>query len=183
MVEETKLTRCFICLEINREAITEIEEIQQIIKKKKLFYGKLTEPENLHLTLKFIGEVDEEKIESIKKELEKIKFKRFKVSLGELGSFNDRILWIKLNGKEIWELQKLIDNALEPLGLVKEERFMSHITIARMKKVIDRNIFIEYIKNMKHRPIEFIVKDFCFKKSELKIEGPVYGDLEKYNLE
>jgi len=182
-MEEKKLFRCFICLEISREAIIEIEEIQKFIKKKKLFYGKFTEPETLHLTLKFLGEIEEGKVEELKKELTKIKLRKFKVSLGELGMFNDRILWIKLNGKEIWELQKQIDNLLESLGFVKEERFMSHITIARIKKVLDRNIFLEYIKNLKHREVGFEACEFIFKKSELKPEGPVYGDIGKYCLE
>jgi 2'-5' RNA ligase len=181
-MEEKKLVRCFIALELNREAITEIEEIQKLIKNKKLFYGKLTEPENLHLTLKFLGEIKEDRVESVKKELGKIKFNSFQVGLGELGVFNDRILWIKLNGKEIWDLQKQIDDLLESLGFAKEERFMSHITLARMKKVIDRKVMVEYIKNLRHREICFDVKEFILKKSELKIEGPVYSDIEKYNL-
>jgi hypothetical protein len=45
-----------------------------------------------------------------------IKFKEFEVSLGELGVFSSkipRILWIKLNGKEIWDLQKIIDYELD----------------------------------------------------------------------
>jgi 2'-5' RNA ligase len=183
---ENKLTRCFIALELSREAINEIEEIQKLIKKKGFFYGKFTEPENLHLTLKFLGEVDDEKIEEVKKKLGEIKINKFNASLGALGFFSEkifRILWIKLMGKEIWELQKQVDDALSELGFRKEERFMSHITIARIKKVIDKKFLVNYVKNLRHRKIKFEVKDFCFKKSELKIDGPAYSDIEKYSLE
>lgn len=171
------LIRCFICLELSREAINEIEEIQTLLKKKNLFYGKFTEPENLHLTLKFFGEINSEKVEEIKKKLLEIKFSEFEVSLGELGTFINKynsILWIKLNGQGIWDLQKLLDNNLENLGFVKDERFMSHITLARMKKIIDKTIFLDYIKNLKHREVKFKIKEICFKKSELLPDGPVY---------
>jgi len=170
---------------MSREALTEIEQIQNLIRKKKLFYGKFTELENLHLTLKFLGEIEENKLEDVKKELQKIKFNSFEVSLGDLGFFSERrfrILWIKLLGKEIWDLQGEIDKIMEEVGFKKEDRFMSHITLARIKEVIDKNILLDYVKNLKHRPIKFEVKDFILKKSELKIEGPVYSDIERYDL-
>lgn len=180
-----KFTRCFIALELSREAIVEIEEMQNLIKKKNLFYGKLTEPENLHLTLKFFGEIDEDKIETIKKKLEKIKQKEFEVSVGELGTFINKynsILWIKLNGQGIWDLQKKINELLKE-DFSSEERFMSHITLARMKKINDKKVLLDYIKNLKHREIKFKVRDFILKKSELRPDGPVYADLEKFKLE
>ena len=183
---QQNLVRCFIALELSREAIEDIEELQKLIKKKNLFYGKFTEPENLHLTLKFLGEISEEKVEEVKKKLEEIKFGSFEVSLGEVGTFINRynsILWIKLNGKGIWDLQEMIDKKLEGLGFAKEERFMSHITIARMKKITSKIEFLEYVKNIKPRKIKFQVGDFVFKKSELKSEGPVYGDIQRYELE
>ena len=57
--------RCFIALDLPREAIKRIEEIQELIKKKNLFAGKFTESDNLHLTLKFLGEISEEQIREI----------------------------------------------------------------------------------------------------------------------
>ena len=182
--KENSLTRCFIAIEISREAINEIEAIQNIIKKRKLFYGKLTEPENLHLTLKFLGEINEEIIEKVKEELRNIKIKEFEVSLGELGLFSEhipRILWVRLMGKEVLELQAEIDKQLDNI-FPKEERFMSHLTIARIKKVIDKRILLEYIKNLKHRKIKFKINEFILKKSELMPEGPIYSNLEKFKL-
>jgi len=182
---ENKLIRCFIALELSREAINEIEEIQKLVKKKNFFYGKFTEPENLHLTLKFLGEISEERIKEVQESLRKVKFKGFDVGLGEIGCFSEkivRILWIKLLGKEIWELQKEIDLAVNEVGFNKEERFMSHITIARIKKIINKKEFLEYIRNLKHRKIKFQIKEFVLKKSELMPDGPVYTDLERYKL-
>jgi RNA 2',3'-cyclic 3'-phosphodiesterase len=180
------LTRCFIALELERDVIDYIEELDLQIKKKNLFTGKLTEPENLHLTLKFLGEIEESKVELVKNKLSEIKMKEFEVSLGEVGVFINKynsILWIRLQGKQIWDLQAEIDKKLEGLKFAKEERFMSHITIARMKKIFSKDEFLDYVKNIKTKKIKFKVKNFVLKKSELKEEGPVYTDLERYELE
>lgn len=186
MIGKEKLTRCFIAIELPRQAADCIEEIQKLLKKKNFFAGKFTEPENLHLTLKFLGEIEESKIEEVKKKLREIKLPCPEASLAELGTFINKynsILWIKLNGKEIWNLQNIIDDKLAEIGFAREERFMSHITLARMKKIYSKNEFLEYIKNIKVKKIKFIVKDFVLKKSELKEEGPVYSNIEKYCLE
>ena len=184
--KEEKLIRCFIALELSREAMDYIEELNFQIKKKNLFAGKFTEPENLHLTLKFLGEISDEKAEEVKKKLKGIKFKEFEASLGEVGVFINKynsILWIKLQGKEIWGLQEMIDTKLAELDFKKEERFMSHITIARMKKIFGKKEFLDYVKNIKVKKIKFAVKEFVLKKSELRPEGPVYGNMERYKLE
>lgn len=184
MEDPKKLTRCFIAIEMPREAINEVDEIQKLIKKRNFFYGKFTEPENLHLTLKFLGEISDEQIAEVREKLEKINLNSFEASLGELGFFSKRalrILWIKLMGKQIWELQKLIDDRLGKI-FPKEERFMGHITLARIKKVVNRAGFLDYVKSLKHRAIKFKVSEFILKKSELTPEGPTYSDIDKYKL-
>lgn len=183
-MENKKHMRCFIALDLPREAINEIKGIQETIRKQNLFIGKFTEDENLHLTLKFLGEIDTETIEKAKKRLQKIKLGSFEVSLGEIGAFSTRfikIIWIKLEGKEIWELQKEIDEKLKDL-FVSEVRFMSHITIARVKRVPDKKALLEYIKNITPKKLKFKVSEFFLKKSTLQSEGPVYEDIEKYLL-
>ncbi len=179
------MVRCFIALDLPREAINCIKDVQKLIEKQNIFTGKFTETENLHLTLKFLGEIDEDKIEEVKKKLREIKFNEFEAELGEVGIFSEKfikIVWMKLNGKGVFDLQKQIDCKLEDL-FKPEGRFMSHITITRVKNVSDRKKFLEYIKNIKVKKIKFKVEKFFLKKSELLAEGPVYEDLEEYNFE
>jgi len=180
--DDNKKTRAFICLEVNDAIIKEVARVQELIGKK-IFIGKFTELENLHLTLKFIGETDDETIEKVKGKLGEIKFEEFEASLGEIGIFSSqgvpRILWIKINGKDVWELQDSIDVKLEGL-FKKEERFMSHMTMARVKYAKDKKGFVKHVKNIKVKKIRFKVNCFKLKKSELTENGPIYQTIEEY---
>lgn len=182
-MEKTSLIRTFIAIDLPREIINYIKEIQKLLKNQSLFDGNFTEPENLHLTLKFLGEIDEKKIEEVKQRLKEIKFNDFEVRLGEVGVFSKKfikIIWIKLNCKGIFELQKEIDKKLKDL-FVEEERFMSHITIARVKNVGYKKGLLDYVQKIKTKNIKFRIDRFFLKKSELKPEGPVYDDLGEYS--
>lgn len=180
--------RAFIALDLSREAVEEIGKIQDKIKKENekenLFIGKLTEPENLHLTLKFFGEVDEKVIEEAGKRLREIKFKEFEAEISEIGVFSEKfikIIWVKLDGKEVFDLQKEIDEKLKEL-FDKEQRFMSHVTIARVKNVREKKKLIEFLNKIPLKKVRFRVRSFVLRKSELFPEGPVYSDLEEYEF-
>jgi len=182
---EKDKTRCFIALDLSREAISYVKEIQSLIRKQTLFAGKFTEPENLHLTLKFLGEIEETKIKNVKERLKKIKLKEFEAELEDVGVFSKnfiKLIWIKLNGKEVFDLQKEIDEKLKDI-FEPEKRFMSHVTIARVKRIgRNKNKLLDYMGGMKTKKIKFKVNKFYLKKSELRAEGPIYEDLSEYDL-
>ena len=128
-------TRCFISLNLPEEIINKTIVIQNDLKSKNLFSGKYTLKENTHLTLKFLGEITDDQIEKTKTKLQNINFKNFSAIVPEIGVFSKkqiRIIWLKLNSKEVIELQKQIDSSLKNI-FRPESRFMSHITIARVK--------------------------------------------------
>ncbi|MBS3080654.1 RNA 2',3'-cyclic phosphodiesterase [Candidatus Pacearchaeota archaeon] len=150
-------------------------------RNKVFVRGKYTELENLHLTLKFLGEINNEKLEKVKKRLSELKFEEFTAKLDKIGIFSGktpRVLWIKLKGADI--LQREIDNVLEDL-FEKEKRFMGHITIARIKYIKEKKELIEYLKKIK-TDIRFTVDKFYLKKSTLLPEGPIYEVIEEYPL-
>ncbi len=185
MREDLSLVRVFVAIDFPDEVIKEVARVQELIGKRN-FTGKFTELENLHLTLKFLGEIEEEKVEMVKNSLREIKFGKFEVKLGNIGVFHFRkepkIVWIKIFGKKIYDLQKEIDSALEKEGFFREERFMGHLTIARVKYVKDKNGFEEHIKKINVKGIGFMINNFKLMKSELKGQGPVYIVLEEYGV-
>lgn len=177
--------RCFIALDFEDEILKETARIQEVLGSWK-FIGKMTELENLHLTLKFLGEIEEEKLEEVRKSLREIKEKSFEGKLDHAGFFsvlgNPKIIWIKLNGKGIFDLQKKIDEVLS-INFKKEERFMGHLTIARVKYVSDKSGFRKYVENIGVKEVPFKINSFKLMKSELKPLGPVYSVIEEFKLE
>jgi RNA 2',3'-cyclic 3'-phosphodiesterase len=178
-----KLERLFICITFNDEVTKEVARIQELLGKK-IFVGKMTELENLHLTLKFLGEINGEKKEFVKKKLNDVKFNNFECKMDALGIFhinkNPRVAWVKLAGVGIWALQKKIDDALKEM-FKPEERFMSHMAVSRIKYVKDKVGFEEHIKSIHAKAIRFKIDKFKLMKSDLMSSGPVYTLLEEYS--
>lgn len=173
------MSRCFISVDVSNEVKKEIKRIQNMLPD---FVGKKTEIDNLHLTLKFLGEIEEEKIEEVKAKLKKVKLNQFDSMLGEIGVFSEnviRIVWLHLSNCE--RLQKEVDIVLSGL-FEKERRFMSHLTIARVKRVSNKKRFLEDLSRIKLDKIKFKIKKFEFKKSTLTSKGPIYETLEEYKL-
>jgi 2'-5' RNA ligase len=171
--------RAFISINISEEIRKEIKKVQDFLPE---FFGKKTELENLHLTLKFLGETSIEKLEEVKKRLREIKIEKFATEIDEIGIFAPnfiRIVWLHM--KDCENLQKQIDNALKNL-FEPEKRFMSHLTIARIKKLKDKEGFLQDLEKIKIEKIKFKVDKFYLMKSELTAEGPRYSVLEEYNL-
>jgi len=184
-MEEENKKRIFICIDFPDDVIKEVARVQELVSKKK-FTGKLVELDNLHLTLKFLGEIDDKMLGKIRSKLREIKFKEMELKLGEIGTFSHqgspKIVWIKIEGKEIWDLQEQIDKVLKDL-VVEEERFMSHLTIARVKYVKDKADFSKRISNISVKSIKFKIDRFKLNMSDLKPTGAVYTTIEEYALQ
>ena len=169
--------RLFIALEFE-EISDYLKQLQEKIPKVKSTY-----PNKFHLTLKFLGEVSEDKAEEVKEKLKKIDFSRFTAKLGKLGVFPNekfiRVVWVGLeDGKKIEELQKNIEGVLSDL-FGKDKKFHPHITLARIKFIEDdkKEEFVEAATAIEVEPKETEIKVFKLIKSTLTPEGPVYEDI------
>ena len=141
---------------------------------------------NLHLTMKFIGEVEDSKVNEIKDRLNHIEYEKFILNLETIGFFpnNDfiRIIWIGVNPEEkVIELQKKIDSSLLDL-ISKDQRFDAHLTIGRIKNIKNREEFIKKIKDTKLEKIQFNVNEFKLMKSTLSKDGPTYEEIANFVL-
>src|SRR3989344_4177217 len=180
MIEEK--IRTFLAVEISDKAVKEIAKVQDLLANKLKFTGKTIEPENLHVTLKFFGEITQQEIEKIDERLKNVEFPEIKAKLGKIGAFTynnqPKIIWVKIEGN-LTKIQMLIDKQLEPLFEL-EERFVSHLTIARVKYVKDIKYALEYIKHIHIPKIEFEINSINLQASKLTPLGPVYTTLKEY---
>lgn len=143
---------------------------------------KLVEPDKMHITLKFLGEIPEEKVSGIKENLKSVKFRKFACNAKGTGVFPNedyiRVVWVGCESQGGMEgLAEKVHGALKG----KKERFSSHITIARVKRKVDLKEFLA-----KHREDgfgDFEVSEFLLMKSELKGEGPEYSTIARFAAE
>ncbi len=175
--------RTFIAIEIPESIKNKL--YNSFNKEKKENKGvKWVEKKNLHITLKFIGEIEEGKIPLISKILDDVqdKFKTFKVYLSESGAFPDfrfpRVLWVGIHPEEkIKEIFDFMEKKLEKIGVLREKRnFHPHITIARVKKKGKINF------KKKNFNEDFEIKRVILFKSELNPDGPIYTPLKEVEL-
>ncbi|ABR47000.1 2'-5' RNA ligase [Alkaliphilus metalliredigens QYMF] len=130
--------RVFIAIELEEEVKKKVEKIQKKLKSYAQ-KGKFTDPGNFHLTLRFIGEVGEAEIKSIKNAIEKTATKEgfFELVMDQVGSFpkkNKEIVWVGVKGEldRLQNLYKDLEDALEGEGFLKEGRqYNPHITLGR----------------------------------------------------
>ena len=176
--------RTFIAIEMPEEIKKILLDAQKQINTEK---AKIRPAKAFHLTLKFLGEVEEKKIEEIKSALKEIKFEKFNTALTEIGVFPNesyiRVIWVGLDDSEskIKKLQEDIDLKIEKLGFKKDTRFHPHVTLARVKFVEDKERFIKNLKEIKIEKKALEVTEFKLIKSTLTGEGPVYEDLASFS--
>ena len=147
-----------------------------------LYYGfsktRWTLPEQLHLTLRFIGEVDGLLFRQIIDHLETIKFTPFTMQLNGLGYFPPRrrpnILWVGVSKNEaLTQLQRRLETCLVRLGLEPERRkFHPHLTIARLSPATSLAKLADYLAlNGAFSLPPFTVKNFHLYSSHLSKQG------------
>ncbi len=173
--------RAFLAIEVSDEARKELLKIQKQLPE---FKGNSVSKENLHLTLKFFGEISEKDLLNINDSLQKLSFERFEGSLGITGIFNNekfiRVVWVSVEPSEkVKKLNKEINKILNS----KDEQFESHITLARIKFIKDKNEFIKKLKEIKIKPIKFQIEKIVLKKSLLTQKGRIYETVKEFKLQ
>lgn len=156
--------------------------------------AKWVETENLHLTVKFLGETDPELLTGIIDTAgDRLKNRRpFKLQVKDLGFFprsgNPRVLWAGLRGEtdSLREIAGLIEEAMFVCGFPREGRgFSPHLTLARIKSSlnIDRLTSLIGIQGPKVRELgNFTVSSVELMRSEFTPRGPVYTAIASIRL-
>ncbi len=182
--------RIFIGIGFSDEYKNILKKIKEHWKTKLFSKIKWTEEKNFHLTLRFLGEVEDHRVDQVKDALCNIKMNSFIFEAGSGGFFPNikrpRIIWVgsKKGEKECINLEQNISNNLDILGFKKQDKpFKVHLTLGRIKYFDhkDRWPLLQRYLNDITWP-ELTISHFTLWQSTLTRQGPIYTPLATYNL-
>lgn len=182
--------RLFIAInfpdQIKRKILKQIEDL-----KSQFPQVSWVKSENLHLTLKFLGYVKEERLEEIKKGIETVSrdFKPFELTISKMGYFHREPFIIRLNINDSTTLNDLVERLekeMGKLGFKRENRpYTPHITLGRGRK-LKREEVVSIKKEIDESavffPIKFTVNKIALMESQLKPTGANYTLLYQFPL-
>jgi RNA 2',3'-cyclic 3'-phosphodiesterase len=174
------MVRSFVALELSKDIRDQLALAQDTIRGCK---ARLTfvDPKNIHITVKFLGEVDEERLGKVMTALRSIPFLPFTIKAGAVtvnNPSNPRTVWCAIDDSGKGEqIVSRVENALRPLGFEPEKRrFTPHATLARVKSS-DPSL-LSTLDTMKTKTFgSCTISGLTLKKSILLPRGPVYEDL------
>jgi len=139
MQESGKTIRTFIAIEIPGDILGKISDILHVLKKGCPDV-RWVRPESIHLTLKFLGNIDAKRLDSLALELADLPRTPLNLSLGRPGGFPNlkrpRVVWLGMEGdtEELASLQQVIEGICASIGFPEEKRgFSPHLTLGRIK--------------------------------------------------
>ncbi|HET9200278.1 MAG TPA: RNA 2',3'-cyclic phosphodiesterase [Dehalococcoidia bacterium] len=185
----SKKLRLFIALELPEAMKEELAAAQERLRARLKVRLKWVRPESIHLTLKFLGYVDEDRAQTIGANLSQAVSSHGELSLhlGGLGSFGGRrprVVWVGVGGdvEELAALQRSIDREMATLGFEPEVRgYNAHLTLARVPDGLNRLQLDEVLHAVGNvappGPAEATFDEVSLMRSTLRREGAVYDRL------
>ncbi|MFQ5824091.1 MAG: RNA 2',3'-cyclic phosphodiesterase [bacterium] len=183
--------RTFIAIEIPDSIHQKIANLQNELElKKEKARISWTKPGNIHLTIKFLGNVEESRINSVAEAVESAvqPFSPFNFLVNNFGAFPNfrrpRVLWIGIENPtfQLIQIAQNIDDELSKIGFPREKRkFSPHLTVARVKSSLSQN-FVQLLQKESFEGGEVSVEEVVVMKSDLRPTGAVYTPLKKIRL-
>jgi 2'-5' RNA ligase len=151
---------------------------------------KPVERENIHLTLKFLGDVNEGRLGEVERVVSSLSFEPFRMTFAETGAFPNlrrpKVIWAGVYEgiDELAEIFRDLEDGFVGLSFKREgRRFSPHVTIARVRSGRNRDELVEEV--LRHREMDyggFEVSCIKLKRSVLTPRGPVYSTLAQSSL-
>ncbi|WP_220682617.1 RNA 2',3'-cyclic phosphodiesterase [Methanofollis formosanus] len=179
------MVRAFVAIELSEEVKEGLRDAQEHLEGCSARL-KMVDPALAHITLKFLGEVESERIEQVEEALRGVRGASYTLTVGGVEGSNrrrPRVVWCTVSdGGETARLAGAVENALEPLGFEREKRrFTPHITLARVRE-FDPSL-LEAIEDLAGaQPGSCKVRAVALKKSTLTRTGPIYETLMEVPL-
>ncbi len=183
--------RCFIAIELPEAVKSTLSGIEEDLKKSKADV-RWVKPDNIHLTLKFFGNIEEKKTEKIIEIMENIcnQYAPFTIEIKGMGTFpnikSPRVLWVGIEGNATLKtLQEEIENKMESIGFDREDRaFTAHLTLGRFRSSIEKEGLLKAVKL--HEKDTFVgsinVQSLSLIRSDLHPEGARYTKIIDISL-
>jgi len=179
--------RCFIAIELPSKIKQEMERIQEVLRNSRAVDASWTRPEGMHLTLKFLGDVPEQRLPEITSSLRSglEKAEQLRLEGTGVGTFPDpknaRVVWIGVSGEtaRLAILQSAVEDVLAAIGFDQEKRaFFPHLTLCRIKFIRSREAWLKALENVSTGTLpSFAVEKVSVMKSELRPSGAVYTEI------
>ena len=179
--------RVFIAAELPNEIRKTLGDIQRELRPLTN-NARWVAPDSIHITLKFVGEVQEKRVEDIDGALAGLTWKPFTVTVRGVGFFpgtrSPRVFWAGMEAPTMPGLAEHLDARMERVGFEKEKRaFRPHITLARARNTrIDSSLITSAAQYEEHDFGSFTVDRVFLFKSTLKPSGAIYEKLKEYLL-
>ncbi len=185
----TESIRAFICFEIPAPLR---EYLEEIIRKGKAFGEPVSwvKTQNIHLTLKFLGNITLEQVAQVSGVLEQMRqaFSPFEIQVDRVGAFPNfsrpRVFWVgcQQSFDRLSALAGQLEVSLAALGFEKENRkFSPHLTLGRVRKPgVSKTA--AYLQKLELKPYSLACRELVLMKSELKPSGAIYTPIKKFPL-
>jgi len=180
--------RSFIAFDIDNKAVLKkMSEAQNLLIKTGADL-KLVKPENIHITVRFLGNITPPMVEKIFEEMKKVQFTAFDVKILGIGAFPHlrypRVVWVGITegADQIRRVFSQLEPRLRELGFAPDSKgFSPHLTVARVKSGRNKVELVKCISG--NADCEFgMVRAECLrlKRSDLTPKGPIYSTLKEF---
>jgi len=183
-----EVVRAFLALEVAEDVKKRIMELEGKIKASGADV-KLVEQENLHITMKFLGDITADAVERVYEAMKTVKEVKFQLEVKGTGVFPNprmvRVLWVGAGtgGEKVVSIFRQLDSELVSKGFQRERDFTPHITIGRVKSHRNKEDLLRAIDEYRARIFGTTAIDkIVLKKSILMSSGPVYSNLREVEL-
>jgi 2'-5' RNA ligase len=187
---KTKRTFLAISIPCSTEFPAMVERLKKNLQHEH--YINYVKTNQIHLTLKFVGDTPEEDIPAIIDACQKVakKHQPFTMDFDRTGFFGSnnvpRVLWLGMNNqpKALFDLEKDLLDAFDDLGYLRDrQNFVPHLTVCRIKQLVDKQFFLQICNSIEQKTyLHADVKELVYFQSFLQPTGPIYKVLKKIPL-
>jgi len=176
--------RAFIAVPISDEVKEKVEPFRKALEVEGV---KVVEPENLHITLFFLGEIDDRRAADVIAAMENVRTKGFELRFSGAGVFPNpnfiRVVWVGCESKELNDIYNALAPSISKMGYELED-FRAHLTIARVKNPAAKEKVKAAVSKFKDATFGACLVDrIVLFKSILTPKGPIYEEVFAKRLE